>query len=332
MIKRLDKNIFQMLASYLVLNSTAVESSGLNGKAGFSICLFELSRLLHDTGLEDKAYQLLLQASISQSDNITFEQGLAGIGYAILYLKKRQFIDADFREIFAKQDWVIHNKLKQLTTCSTHPSILEHLVTINQYARIRKSEELNIILSKLNLEFIHRYTQQWQQISTANLDLYDYLTRWNRFLFAIHNLDFILPLSSAIRAYFQTYATGRIAYDYETFFYLGSIILKLNDKQLEYEYKQILRKQFFPMPQFTMPWRAQLLWGLKHSNNYAVKKWVKDFSQLTREQVESFINNIYVDINEDFFSFSQGLQKFLLFMTAVCQSSKERTEITHWFC
>ena len=332
MIKRLDKNIFQMLASYLVLNSTAVESSGLNGKAGFSICLFELSRLLHDTGLEDKAYQLILQASVSQSENITFEQGLAGIGYAILYLKKRQFIDVDFRDIFEKQDRYIHNKLYQLTTCSTHPSSIEHIVAINQYARIRNSKELNTMLSKLNLELIHWHAQQMQHISTGNIDIYDYLKRWNRLLAAIHNLDLIMSSGSAIQAYFQAYETCRIPYDYETLFYLDSIILKLNNKQLEYEYKQILRKQFFPMPQFTMPWRAQLLWGLKHSNNYAVKKWVKDFSQLTREQVESFINNIYVDINEDFFSFSQGLQKFLLFMTAVCQSSKERTEITHWFC
>lgn len=94
-------NIIRKIADYVLLNAYSVNSSSFyNGKAGMSLSLFEVSRLLQDEYLEEHAFELLQEALLSKSEDAGFSNGLAGIGFVFHYLIDNHFVEADFDEIF----------------------------------------------------------------------------------------------------------------------------------------------------------------------------------------------------------------------------------------
>lgn len=102
------KEIIKALADYVMLNSVATDSTSLYyGRAGMSICLFETSRFLNDDYMEDYAFKLLQQSLLNDKKDIRFDAGLSGIGYALEYLIRNKFIDADFFDIFQEQHNII---------------------------------------------------------------------------------------------------------------------------------------------------------------------------------------------------------------------------------
>lgn len=106
-------DIIQKLATYILLNAYSNNSSGLyNGRAGHSLALFEVSRFLHDEYLEDHAFELMQEALVCKSNDISFENGLSGIGYTLQYLIDNQFIDADFNIFFGDQQEKTHSIIK----------------------------------------------------------------------------------------------------------------------------------------------------------------------------------------------------------------------------
>ena len=98
------EDAIQKIVDYLLRNTDKMTSQGLfNGKAGLSISLFMAYGYLQDEQLEDKAYDLFQESLIAQTPDLSFESGLAGVGYALLYLIENKYVDADFDEIFAEQ-------------------------------------------------------------------------------------------------------------------------------------------------------------------------------------------------------------------------------------
>lgn len=98
-----DKTIHKLI-DFILLNSNSVNICGLyNGKAGIALALFEAARYLHDDEIENEAFRLLQEALLSKKQDFSFENGLTGIGYALLYLIQNKFVDADFDEIFGTQ-------------------------------------------------------------------------------------------------------------------------------------------------------------------------------------------------------------------------------------
>ena len=92
------------IANYLLRNSNSINSTGLyNGKAGISLSLFIASGYLLDEHLEDVAYHMLQESLIIKNNDISFENGWAGIGYALLYLIEKKYLEADFDELFGEQ-------------------------------------------------------------------------------------------------------------------------------------------------------------------------------------------------------------------------------------
>ena len=85
------------LVDYLLLNAYSVNSSGLyNGKAGISLCLFEMSRFLQDEYIEEQAFELLKEFLLTKNEDIGFENGLSGVGYVLLYLIQKDFVGGTF--------------------------------------------------------------------------------------------------------------------------------------------------------------------------------------------------------------------------------------------
>lgn len=89
-------------ADYVLLNAYSINQPGFyNGKAGLSLALFEVARLLQDEYLEEHAYELIKEALVDGKRSLySFENGLSGIGYVLRYLINNGFIEADFNELF----------------------------------------------------------------------------------------------------------------------------------------------------------------------------------------------------------------------------------------
>lgn len=89
------------LVDYVMLNACSVSSTGLyNGKSGFSLCLFEQSRLTENCSNEEHAYELLQESLLTRNPDVGFENGLAGVAYVLAYLIVNGFVEADLDEVF----------------------------------------------------------------------------------------------------------------------------------------------------------------------------------------------------------------------------------------
>lgn len=105
----------RILASHLHSNAVNINSSGLYaGKAGVALALFEAAHFLRDNEMEDVAFALLQEALISNTDDIGFENGLSGVGFALTYLIRHGLIDADFDEVFGNQYMAIAKGLNNI--------------------------------------------------------------------------------------------------------------------------------------------------------------------------------------------------------------------------
>ena len=83
-------------ANLIARNAVSLSTNGLyNGKAGFSLSLFAASGFLQDNELEDTAYKLFLESLITSKNDLSFENGLSGIGYVILYLIENKYVEAN---------------------------------------------------------------------------------------------------------------------------------------------------------------------------------------------------------------------------------------------
>lgn len=79
-----------------------------------ALALFEVSRYLQDEYIEEQAFDLLQEALLSKSEDISFENGLSGIGYVLIYLLENKFIEGDFEELFESKLEKIFVKLEKI--------------------------------------------------------------------------------------------------------------------------------------------------------------------------------------------------------------------------
>ena len=133
-----QKEEIRKMANYLFRNSRNVTAPGLyNGKAGVSLSLFIASKYLQDEELEDRAYRLLQESIIHKNDDLSFENGLAGIGYALLYLSENQYVEADFHEIFPEQ----YEKIIKINIGGAPLLLLNSLQLVYFLSKAGKSKE-----------------------------------------------------------------------------------------------------------------------------------------------------------------------------------------------
>lgn len=101
----------KLLGNYLIVNSIGLNDPGFSeGKAGISIVLFELASILDNELFESCAFELLEESLLSNITEIDFFNGLTGIGYSLLYLLNKGYIDADFDELFREKHLLIIEK------------------------------------------------------------------------------------------------------------------------------------------------------------------------------------------------------------------------------
>lgn len=223
-----QKEIIRKLVDHILLNSCSVASSGYyNGKAGMALALFEAARYLQDEYIEEQAFNLLKEALLSKTDDITFENGLSGIGYVLLYLIENHFIEANFDELYSEQFEKIIMDLKKIEqqpiqllmlTRITHflvsaKKIRSHDKRIYEIVRSTfEANELYLVIQFSNFENIN-YVNNKNQVIDA----------FEKYLIAVYNCKYYENLQVVLSNYAKLYRNGRIMSSIKVAYYLEKL-------------------------------------------------------------------------------------------------------------
>ena len=138
------------MVKHLLRYANMIKLSGLyNGRAGLSLSLFAAADHLIDEKLQDIAFGYIKEALVTKNDDYSFENGLSGIGYTLLYLIEKGFLDTDYDEIFG----VRHKEILAFyDTVDTNPSLLlSHLTGLfylTKVARIKDDNRIQTAIRK----------------------------------------------------------------------------------------------------------------------------------------------------------------------------------------
>lgn len=138
------KDIFR----YAILKAENLENLGIyNGKLGMAILFYEYSRYSTDKLYEEFADEIIDSVLELPNDlSYRFSDGLSGIGWGIIYLMKRNFIEGDIDDILFEIDKkieLIDNK--NVLVCN---NIYSYLVTKDEY---RKNKNVGISIEDKNI-------------------------------------------------------------------------------------------------------------------------------------------------------------------------------------
>ena len=152
------------IIDYLLLNAYATKSKGLyNGKSGIAIALFEVAKFLKDDNLEEQAFILIQDSLIGDSENINFESGESGIGFALLYLIQNKFIDTSFDDIFSKRYHRILAYLHQKSSHAKTTSLLSSLFFLGSLPISKIDSKLKYLIHQIEqdteFELDHFYSE-----------------------------------------------------------------------------------------------------------------------------------------------------------------------------
>ena len=114
------KNLLQRISNFLLLNAGFIENPGLlNGKIGIAIFFYNYARYNQNKIYENFAGELIdeIYEGIDASIPVNFENGQTGIGWAVEYLVKNGFVQADTDEVLSEIDnYVSRSMMSHLIT------------------------------------------------------------------------------------------------------------------------------------------------------------------------------------------------------------------------
>lgn len=229
----IQKETIQIIASLLMKNAGKVNMTGLdNGKAGLSLSLFMAAEYLHDEKMEDIAHQLLMESLIIPNADAGFENGLSGIGYAMLLLMDKKYLEADFDDVFGKQYEIIIRILEKIENVSN--SFLYYFQTVyflSKIERVKKGDKrVKDIIRKLIEGIEWLLTVQFHDFENINFSRkkLDILCLYNAWLKLVSYSGYSNFSHSLIDIYGSLYQKGCIINSLEMGYYLKKIAFKYN--------------------------------------------------------------------------------------------------------
>lgn len=213
------------LIDYTLLNACSVNSSGLyNGKAGISLALFVAARYLQDEYIEEQAFKLLQEALLSKADDISFENGLSGIGYVLLYIIENDFIEADFNELFSKQ---IEKILLGCDKSKENPNALLNSIRMTCFfASVKSSSPANKRADKL-MKTLFEASELYLGIQFFDIKNINYISnkkavlkRFETYLHMVCECRYADFSRVVLDNYANLYRSGRIISSYKVAHYL----------------------------------------------------------------------------------------------------------------
>lgn len=165
---------------FLVLNGFSQQNCGLMyGKTGIALALFKISRFLQDEKVEENAYDMISEVLASTIRNKSFDNGKIGIAWALLYLIKNQYIDADYMEIYGEEHNIIlrsmemeeYNNTSQLIDALYFLQMTESIIAHSIYKKTVKRIEHKVFSSLLmDTKFLNEH---FYFFSTKIIGLYN---------------------------------------------------------------------------------------------------------------------------------------------------------------
>jgi hypothetical protein len=218
-----DEPTIRKLTDFVMLNACSIDSSGFyNGKAGLSLCLFEVARLYNDDTIEESAFDLLQESLLSKTEQINFESGLSGIGFILAYLIENKLLDADYIEIFGEKTKMLLSELSNRSNKDGELlSVMSVLVFLIQIERFCDC----IVIKKLMLKQLEESLQRlFAQIADyhAHCVHTSIIALFNFYLKMAYISE--MPVNtSLIDVYCQLYHREYFVRNYATGFYLQSL-------------------------------------------------------------------------------------------------------------
>ena len=153
------KPILKNITDALLLNAYTVQSPGLiHGKTGIALSLFVLARQFEEELFENHAFDLFQEVFTYENGNPDFEYGRAGISYALQFLINHNYLNADFSEIYGKQQTDIINHIKQLEYSENSiDEYIDYLFFVHKSGFITQTDRKNCI--QLLKNFIIRFLE-----------------------------------------------------------------------------------------------------------------------------------------------------------------------------
>lgn len=324
----ITKTDISKLVDYLLLNAYSVNSSGLyNGKAGISLCLFEIARFLQDDYIENHAFELLQQSLLTRSEDIGFENGLSGVGYVLTYLIKNKFIDADFDELFGLQLKKIEKYIEKSDISEIGgEKFIRQNIKIVFFLDLLCSCDSNYhylarlfpIFSKAVSRLLNKYTSAIDKRQNVALKT-EYITFFETYLTATAICDEFLISSEALDGYTLLFKRNRLISNFKIGYYLGNIITRDDAsmlKKMEEVNKgyalQNIHLKMMPLAQY-----IDLLYLLRKNENL-YKEYIELlekglFDDMSGEQLEQ---NLLSAIGKECFvaGYQSGIARFLLYL------------------
>lgn len=224
--------VFAGLVDYLKMNATTLGGSGYDqGRSGFSLLFFELADFLKDDALENLASDLLMQALLTQTRNISFDKGLSGIGYVLEYLIQNRLVDARFDELFAAQTELVVSELERIMK-EDLSKCLSQVRTLRFLLGSGNGEYISLAISYLDV-LQERINEVFQQILSRDriYDLDLLANVWNCLLYIISLLKDYPIRKDVLKNYGHLYRSGMFKYDFETRYWFQ--ILGMEERWME---------------------------------------------------------------------------------------------------
>lgn len=164
----------QRITNSLFLNANFIENIGLmHGKMGIAIYFFRLAKETDNSVYEEFAGELIdeIYDEIYIKTPCDFENGLAGIGWAIEYLVRNKFIDADTNEVLEEFDNRINHEitLNSPTEIGIHKGICGYIIYL--LSRLNSNETGTASFENIRKNLMVLIDQLKQQVENQFIDM-----------------------------------------------------------------------------------------------------------------------------------------------------------------
>jgi hypothetical protein len=311
-------NFIRQLVDFILLNAYSVQSVGLyNGKAGLSLCLFEVAAFLNDKEIENHAFELLQETLVlaSKSENIAFENGLSGIGFVLLYLIENKLIDADFEELFKGQEDKILSQMKAISIFSEKH--LNSLYFMKLLYRLQNKTEITPLTDRflMDVEFsLEKQLEVFDTIHANNIKIsvLNCFENYVKMVFLYQNHEAPVLL---LNKYARLYQQGKIISRLATGYYLEKIASNNNIRNTAKMIKETAIQGIICPDMLTLSQQINLLYLLDSRNEQCMQtislleKGLFDFTN------PEFEKNLLQKISAGCFiaGYSSGIARLLLY-------------------
>lgn len=331
----IDKDSILKLVDYLLLNAYSLKLKGLyHGKMGLSVCLFELARHLGKEEWEEHAFELLLESVANVGNNISFENGLSGIGYTLFYLQSHKFIEIDMDEIWEEKSQKIesHFKSEMLKKYKTQWSLLIYyflFLASNKESKTDISTYLDYLLDEFSMSFKVIANSPSHTIIKMNIS-----RDFSAFLKFINCIDTVTDIpynynkmQAACRQYADLYQSKIMACSYEAGYFMELLADRFNDQQLKssaiFQGQRALSATHCSA--MTLKQKLDLLFLLlkdvDKNRQYIIEIEDSIFRSENKTLEQSLFNNL--GMNNLYYSYYNGISRLLLYLVVrdlVCEN------------